>query len=225
MDTSNFKCFKIFSAIQYFPYVERIQEEMKKYELLSYYLEFFPRRKEDFHEFRVIEMSTVDDNGKIILKPIPLGEIPNNIINFRSDRIEINQIISEENKEDTIYERIGNLYKIHDELYYNEATKFGLVKFYEINGDKEELNDIFSLKDKYEGELQNTKSFILVKRSNYNINIEFIIEKDLYILRIDINDIIELKNIFQWDHFQKIVDLHNNLLNKEIINIFGGKNG
>ena len=115
---------------------------------------------------------------------------------------------------------------MHDKLFNNRTQKYGLVRIYEIiNFPDSLLNSIFSTSLAYRANLDNCKSFILLKRDEFNINVEFVLKQSILNLKVDINDIIKQENNFSFDHFNAIVELHDKIIDDEIYNIFGGLNG
>ncbi|MDO9576607.1 MAG: hypothetical protein Q7J16_01850 [Candidatus Cloacimonadales bacterium] len=203
------KCIEIFGAVQYRPFIEKILFELNKNEILEKKYKIAFSNVNGMYEL-VERDNVIDLNSNNIIQ---------DFLKVNPERIEIKKTIHDESSFEKSITIFQNLYNLHKTLFSNKAVKFGLVKLYTFEKLEESINP-FSFKVNIDN-LDNGKTFLLLKEDGFNINIEYTSQKGKLVLKVDINDIVVPNSYYEWNHIKKINELHDIVINENIPEIFG----
>jgi|GEM_PF-5432569 len=210
------KCKKIFSAIQFDPFIEKIIIEKDGYDNLKKRYDVAISSLSGMYELRENTGSAFNKEGKLL---IDINSQSQSFVKINPERIEIQRMLDDDNSFADVIGDLNHFYNIHKRLFKSKSIKFGIVKLYDI------LDQDFNINrycfDPNSNGFSNGKSFVLLKRDKFNINIEFQILESKQMLKIDINDIIEPGIDYNWEHMNLILQLHKETIEKYIPEIYG----
>lgn len=208
----------MFAGIQYIPFMEKLLKEKDKYpELSNVYDLGFPNLS-GMYELRSSKSVQKTQEGKL---KIDFGINDPNFIKINQERIEIGEFVNEGIDQEAFIKKLESIFKIHQSLYNNLVLKFGLIKTYEIHTESDLFKEFFKINEQFKSEIENCKTFFLLKKEGFNINVELIYFENKLALKVDINDIIQKSQYHKWDHFNEIILIHDKIINEEIYNYFG----
>ena len=221
MDKKDIILKNLFAATTYTPFINKIIDLKNEDPALKDAYKMALSGLGGMYEFK--------DGGN--LKKLESGELryeinddDPNFFKFGPERLEIQQFLNDKINEDEFIYRYLKLNEIHSQIFNNKPIKFGLVKVYILTRPLS-LKSYFNISNEYKNIIDNCKNFVLLKRDGFNINIEYTYSRDKFSLRIDINDIINPKNIFDISHFEDIREYHEKVFHDDIDKIFGGLDG